>query len=89
MKVCCGVSLESPHRGDFNEYTQHTIINIKRKSPEIIQNTIMSAGMECLFMGTEEGVLNSRSKRVISVRATKVLLYQKPTKFTCFDLNVH
>ena len=24
--VCCVYSLESPHRGDFNEYTQHIII---------------------------------------------------------------
>ena len=24
--VCCVCSLESPHRGDSNEYTQHTII---------------------------------------------------------------
>ena len=24
-------SLESPHRGDSNEYTQHAIINIKKK----------------------------------------------------------
>ena len=24
--VCCVHSLESPHRGDSNEYTQHTII---------------------------------------------------------------
>ena len=31
MKVCCLFSLESPHRGDFNEYTQHTIINVKKK----------------------------------------------------------
>ena len=23
--VCCEYSLESPHRGDSNEYTQHTI----------------------------------------------------------------
>ena len=38
-------SLESPHRGDSNEYTQHTKINIKRKSPKIFQNTIMSAAM--------------------------------------------
>ena len=29
MKVCCVFSLESPHQGDCNEYTQHTIINIK------------------------------------------------------------
>ena len=24
--LCCVYSLESPHRGDSNEYTQHTII---------------------------------------------------------------
>ena len=45
IKVFCVLSLESPHRGDSNEYTQHTMINIKRKSPEISQNTIMSAAM--------------------------------------------
>ena len=38
MNVCCVFSLESPHRGDSNEYTQHTIFfNInKKKSPMII-----------------------------------------------------
>ena len=25
MKVCCVFSLESPHRGDSNDYTQYTI----------------------------------------------------------------
>ena len=30
-------SLELPHRGDSNDYTQHTIINIKSESPEISQ----------------------------------------------------
>ena len=29
MMVCCVFSLESPHRGDINEDTQHTIIDIK------------------------------------------------------------
>ena len=29
MKVCCVFSFELPHRGDSNEYTQHTFINIK------------------------------------------------------------
>ena len=33
MKVYCMFSLESPHRGDSNDYTQYTIFNIKRKSP--------------------------------------------------------
>ena len=32
--VCCVYSLELPHRGDSNEYTQHTIIvsKIENKS---------------------------------------------------------
>ena len=31
MKVCCLFSLELLHRGDSNEYIQHTIININKK----------------------------------------------------------
>ena len=31
MKVCCVFSLESPHRGESNGYTQYTIFNIKKK----------------------------------------------------------
>ena len=34
MRVCCGFSLESPHQGNSNEYTQHTIININKNSAE-------------------------------------------------------
>ena len=30
MKVYCVFSLESPHRGDSNEYIQNTIFNIKK-----------------------------------------------------------
>ena len=28
IKVCCVFSLESPHRGDSNEYTQYSIFDI-------------------------------------------------------------
>ena len=39
-------TLESPHRGDSNEYTQRTIINIKKKIIlNFISNIIMSAAM--------------------------------------------
>ena len=31
MKLFCVFSLESPHRGDSNEYTQYTIFNSKNK----------------------------------------------------------
>ena len=31
VKVCCVFSLESPHQGISNEYTQYTIFHIKKK----------------------------------------------------------
>ena len=42
MNVCCVNSIESPHRGDSNEYTQYIICNIKKK---IILNDPKSAAM--------------------------------------------
>ena len=66
-------SLESPRRGDSNEsvHIKYLIIIKKRKSPDIIPNTIMSAAMGFL-LGTQERV---QHKRAISVRATEVLQY--------------
>ena len=56
VKVCCVFSLESPHRGESNEYTQYTIFNTKKeKRPKLFQ---ISNGI--LFQGTQEGVRNSR-----------------------------
>ena len=71
MKVFCVFVLESPHRGDSNEVTQYTILNIKRK---ITLNYPKSAGMG-FFLGTQTRVRNSRGKRAVSVPATEVLLY--------------
>ena len=42
MNVYFVFSLESPHRGDSNEYTQYTIFNIKKK---ITLNYLKSAVM--------------------------------------------
>ena len=42
IKIFCVFSIESPHRGDFIEYTQYTIFNIKRK---IDLNYLKSADM--------------------------------------------
>ena len=70
MLVYCVFSLESPHRGDSNEYTQYTIFKIKKENhPKLSQ--ICSYGI--LFQGTQEAVRNSRGKRAISVRANEVL----------------
>ena len=70
MKVDCVFSLESPHRGDSNEYTQYTIFIIKMKSPQIILNL----QLRVFFLGTQERVQNSRGKRAISF---------EPLKFYC------
>ena len=38
MKVCCVFSLESPHWGDSNEYTQYTISQYKKENyPKLSQ----------------------------------------------------
>ena len=66
MTVCCVFSLESPHRGDSKEYTQHTIINIKkniRNYPKY--NNVCSCGT--FFLGALERVRNSNGKRAIVV----------------------
>ena len=70
MEVCCVFSLESPHWGDSNEYTQYTIFSIKKK---ITLNFPKSAAMD-FFQGTQERVWNSQGKRAIRVRAIEVLL---------------
>ena len=63
-------SLESPHWGDSNEYTQYTVFNIKRK---VTLNYPKSA-TKGFFLGTQDQVRNSSGKRAVSVRATEVLL---------------
>ena len=50
MKVFCVFSLESPHRGDSNEYTQYTIFNIKRK---IDLNYLKSAAMGAISLESQ------------------------------------
>ena len=65
------LSLESPHRGDSNKYTQHNIVNIKKN---ITQNHPKSAAIG-FFPRDSRRVRNSRGKRAISVRDTEALLY--------------
>ena len=62
MKVCCEFLLESPLRGDSDEYTQYTIFNIKRK---IILNYPKSEAMGFFSKGLknefETAVVNESS----------------------------
>ena len=71
MKVCCVFSLESPHRGDSNVYTQHTIFIMKMK---ITPDYSKSAAMRIFSLGTQERVRNIRGERAIGVRAIEGLL---------------
>ena len=68
-------SLESPHRGDSNEYTQHTSINIIKK----ITLNYSKYNIVCSYWNVSRTrrVRNSRGKRTIGVRATEVLLYMR------------
>ena len=69
MNVCCVFSLELPHLGDSNEYTQYSIFNIKKeKSPEIILNLQLWD----FFQGTQESVPNSRGNEPSVFQPLKV-----------------
>ena len=74
MKVCCVFSLESPHRGDSNEYTQYTIFNIKKKLalnfPKSAAMVFVSKGLKNEF---ETAVENEPS--VFEPLKIEVLLY--------------
>ena len=52
IKAFCVFSLELPHRGDSNEYTQHTIVNIKTKITRNypIYNNVCSCGFSFFVM---------------------------------------
>ena len=63
-------SLESPHRGDSNEYAQHSIFNILKKSPKIIANLQLRDFSQGLKNEFERAMVNEP----ISVRITEVLL---------------
>ena len=75
MMVCCVFSLESPHRGDSNEYTQHT--NISREE-KIILNIIIFAAIWILSKG-----LKNKFETVV---VNKPSVFE-PLKFFCICIN--
>ena len=70
MIVCCVLSLESPHRGDSNEYTTYHY-QYKNKTHLIIPNIIMPAAM---------GVKNEFEKTVVNDQSAF-----EPLKFYCMS----
>ena len=79
MKVCCVFPLESPHRGDSNEYTQHTIINIKDKKRNTrnipTYNNVCSYDIFC------KGLKNEFETAVVNEP-----LMVEPLKFYCIQI---
>ena len=71
-RLYCLFSLESPERGDSNEYTQYTISQYELKDHPKSSKKLQ---LWDLFQGTQGRVRNSRGKRAISVRATEVLQF--------------
>ena len=70
MKVYCVYSLESPHLGASDEYTQYTIFSMNKKNT---LNYPKSAAMG--FIPRDLRTSSKQpSKRAINVRATEVLL---------------
>ena len=74
MKVCCVFSLESPHGGDSNEYTQYTIFNIKKK---ITLNNPKSAAM---------GFCSTGLKKEFETAVVNEPSVFEPLKFYCICL---
>ena len=66
--------------GDSNECTQYTIFKKKKKKKKTITLNYPKSPAMGIFLGTQERVRNSRGKRIISVQAIKVLLYQNRSK---------
>ena len=62
-------SLESPHRGDSNEYTQYTIFKINKK----ITRKYLKSAVKRFF--PRDSRTSLKQQRAISVGATEVLLY--------------
>ena len=69
-------SLESPHQGDSNEYTQHTIIvkKMKKKSPEVIAVCFLDGFMiNPQWLELPMSRINFHGPK--DVRVTELLLY--------------
>ena len=75
IRVCCVFSLESPHRGDSNEYTQYIIFKIKEK---ITLNYPKSVAMSFCF----KGLKNEFETAVVNESSVV-----EPLKFYCICCN--
>ena len=61
VKVCCVFLLESPHRGDSNEYTQYTIFNTKKEQRHTLSQICSYGILFGLKKDIETAVVNEPS----------------------------
>ena len=88
LKVCCVFSLELPHRGDSNEYTQHTISNIKRKLTRNYPkyNNVCSCGTFCWGLKNEFEIAQVNEPSVFEPLKFYCMLY---TYFLSFSREIY
>ena len=94
INVCCVYSLESPHRGDSNEYTQHDeAILMSTYSIQIKEENLPKLSVYRIWrnsLRTQERVRLIHGKRAIGVRAIEVLLYHRANDYNhCRGLYNH
>ena len=71
MKVCCVFSLESPHQGDSNEYTQNTISQYEKENHPTLSQI-------CSY-----GIFSKRPKNEFEAAMVNEQLGFEPLKFYC------
>ena len=87
MKVCCVFSLESPRRGDSNEYTQYTNFNMNKKNT---LNYPKFAAMGFFFKGLRDIFLIFFNKKVccvFSLESPRRGDSNEYTQYTIFNMN--
>ena len=78
MKLCCVLLLESAHRVDSNEYTQHTSINMKKKKKKISRNYLKYYNVCSYGIFFCKGLKNEFETAMVNEQAVF-----EPLKFYC------
>ena len=78
MKISCVFSLESPHRGDSNEYTQNTIFDQEKKKIILIYP-------ESAAVTFPKGFKNNFETAIVD----ELSVFEPPTVYCEIDTNKH
>ena len=76
MKVCCLFSLESPHRGDSNEYIQYTISQYEKENHPTLSQI-------CSY-----GIFSKGPKNEFETAVVNEVSVFEPLKFYCIWLSL-